>query len=97
MNILPNTQYILSEKCSASIALVDWPITFFARICATKFLSIRQSLTYYYFYQVVVLGGGSFGTAMAVLLARNKADMNVTLLLRDEHVCESINERHVNS
>lgn len=47
--------------------------------------------------QVVVLGGGSFGTAMAVLLARNKVDMNVTLLLRDDVVCHSINEVHINS
>ncbi|BBN16518.1 glycerol-3-phosphate dehydrogenase (NAD+) [Marchantia polymorpha subsp. ruderalis] len=47
--------------------------------------------------KVVILGGGSFGTAMAVLLARNKAEMEVTLLLRDEAVCHSINEEHVNS
>ncbi|CAM6105503.1 unnamed protein product [Calypogeia fissa] len=47
--------------------------------------------------KVVVLGGGSFGTAMAVLLARNKVDMKVTLLLRDEVICDSINEEHVNS
>lgn len=46
--------------------------------------------------KVVVLGGGSFGTAMAVLLARNKADMNVTLLLRDSTICDSINELHMN-
>ena len=46
--------------------------------------------------KVVVLGGGSFGTAMAVLLARNKAEMNVTLLLRDQHICQSINDHHTN-
>lgn len=46
--------------------------------------------------KVVVLGGGSFGTAMAVLLARNKADMNVTLLLRDPTICQSVNDHHIN-
>lgn len=46
--------------------------------------------------KVAVLGGGSFGTAMAVMLARNKADMNVTMLLRDHEVCQAINSRHVN-
>lgn len=46
--------------------------------------------------KVVVLGGGSFGTAMAVLLARNKADMNVTLLLRDQQICQAINDHHLN-
>ncbi|XP_024397624.1 glycerol-3-phosphate dehydrogenase [NAD(+)] 2, chloroplastic [Physcomitrium patens] len=46
--------------------------------------------------KIVVLGGGSFGTAMAVLLARNKADMNVTLLLRDHAICQAINDHHMN-
>ncbi|XP_073386719.1 glycerol-3-phosphate dehydrogenase [NAD(+)] 2, chloroplastic-like [Physcomitrium patens] len=46
--------------------------------------------------KVVVLGGGSFGTAMAVLLARNKSDMNVTLLLRDYTTCQAINDDHMN-
>ncbi|KAG0562818.1 hypothetical protein KC19_9G173600 [Ceratodon purpureus] len=46
--------------------------------------------------KVVVLGGGSFGTAMAVLLARNKAEMNVTLLLRDQKICQAINDHHMN-
>lgn len=47
--------------------------------------------------KVVVLGGGSFGTAMAVLLARNKSEMQVSLLLRDASLCDSINTNHVNS
>ena len=47
--------------------------------------------------QVVVFGGGSFGTAMACALARQKGDLNVTLLLRDPYVCKDINERHVNT
>ena len=47
--------------------------------------------------QVVVFGGGSFGTAMACALARQKGQLNVTLLLRDPYVCKDINERHVNS
>ncbi|XP_011622727.1 glycerol-3-phosphate dehydrogenase [NAD(+)] 2, chloroplastic isoform X1 [Amborella trichopoda] len=46
--------------------------------------------------KVAVLGGGSFGTAMAALLAGNKADMEVTMLVRDEHVCQSINEENCN-
>lgn len=47
--------------------------------------------------KVVVFGGGSFGTAMACALARQKGQLNVTLLLRDPYVCKDINERHVNS
>ena len=47
--------------------------------------------------QVVVFGGGSFGTAMACALARQKGDLNVMLLLRDPYVCKDINERHVNT
>lgn len=46
--------------------------------------------------KVVVLGGGSFGTAMAVILARNKPEMEVMLLIRDTFVCKSINEQHMN-
>lgn len=46
--------------------------------------------------QVVVLGGGSFGTAMAAHVASNKADMEVSMLLRDVDVCRSINETHFN-
>ena len=45
---------------------------------------------------MVVIGGGSFGTAMAVLLARNKTEMQVSLLLRDVSLSESINKDHVN-
>lgn len=46
--------------------------------------------------KVVVLGGGSFGTAMAAHVANNKAEMEVTMLLRDPAVCLSINESHYN-
>ena len=46
--------------------------------------------------KVTVLGGGSFGTAMAVLLARNKPDLDVVLLLRNAAVADGINSRHVN-
>jgi glycerol-3-phosphate dehydrogenase (NAD+) len=47
--------------------------------------------------QVVVFGGGSFGTAMACALASQKSQLKVTLLLRDPYVCKGINERHVNT
>lgn len=46
--------------------------------------------------KVVVFGGGSFGTAMGAALARQKHDLNVTLLLRDPHVCHDINSLHRN-
>ncbi len=46
--------------------------------------------------QIAILGGGSFGTAMGVLLARNKADLDVCLLLRNPEICESINEDNMN-
>ncbi|GLJ49575.1 hypothetical protein SUGI_1051470 [Cryptomeria japonica] len=46
--------------------------------------------------QVAVLGGGSFATAMAVLAAKNKADLEVNMLVRDSAVCKSINETHIN-
>eukprot|EP01018_Ginkgo_biloba_P004504 Gb_40053 [translate_table: standard] len=46
--------------------------------------------------KVVVLGGGSFGTAMAALVAKNKADMEVSMLIRDADICQSINESHLN-
>jgi len=46
--------------------------------------------------KVTVLGGGSFGTAMATLLARNKPTMDVVLLVRDAATVAAINERHCN-
>ena len=42
--------------------------------------------------KVAVLGGGSFGTAMATLLARNKPTMDVVLLVRDAATVQAINE-----
>ncbi|KAF5177302.1 Glycerol-3-phosphate dehydrogenase [NAD(P)+] [Thalictrum thalictroides] len=47
--------------------------------------------------KVVVIGGGSFGTAMAAHVANNKSDMEVNMLLRDSRVCDSINQHHFNS
>ncbi|KAF9598853.1 hypothetical protein IFM89_031973 [Coptis chinensis] len=46
--------------------------------------------------KVVVLGGGSFGTAIAAHVANNKSEMEVKLLLRDPLVCGSINQHHYN-
>ncbi|CAA0834485.1 Glycerol-3-phosphate dehydrogenase [Striga hermonthica] len=46
--------------------------------------------------KVVVLGGGSFGTAMAAHVADRKAQLEVNMLVRDAKVCQSINENHVN-
>ena len=47
--------------------------------------------------KVVVFGGGSFGTAMAAVLARQKAGLQVVLLLRDPYTCHSINHEHHNA
>ncbi|KAK9682706.1 hypothetical protein RND81_10G090600 [Saponaria officinalis] len=47
--------------------------------------------------KVVVLGGGSFGTAMAAHVAGRKAEMEVNMLVRDPQVCKSINGSHCNS
>lgn len=46
--------------------------------------------------KVVVLGGGSFGTAMAAHVANRKAELEVKMLVRDPQVCFSINENHCN-
>ncbi|KAK9016132.1 hypothetical protein V6N11_007212 [Hibiscus sabdariffa] len=46
--------------------------------------------------KVVVLGGGSFGTAMAAHVANRKAQIEVSMLVRDPAVCRSINENHCN-
>ncbi|KAI4302459.1 hypothetical protein MLD38_038201 [Melastoma candidum] len=46
--------------------------------------------------KVVVLGGGSFGTAMAAHVASKKAEMEVHMLVRDPLLCRSINEDHCN-
>uniref|UniRef100_A0A061SMH3 Glycerol-3-phosphate dehydrogenase [NAD(+)] n=1 Tax=Tetraselmis sp. GSL018 TaxID=582737 RepID=A0A061SMH3_9CHLO len=47
--------------------------------------------------KIVVFGGGSFGTALASVLARRKLTMEVVLLIRDEKVCADINENRVNT
>ena len=47
--------------------------------------------------KVVVFGGGSFGTAMAAVLARQKSGLEVVLLLRDPYTCHAINHEHINS
>lgn len=47
--------------------------------------------------KVVVFGGGSFGTAMAASLARQKADMDIVMLLRDPNLCTDINTLHCNT
>ena len=47
--------------------------------------------------KVVVFGGGSFGTAMGVALARQHPQLNVVLLLRDPYLCKDINEKHCNT
>ncbi|KAI3762524.1 hypothetical protein L1987_52954 [Smallanthus sonchifolius] len=46
--------------------------------------------------KVVVLGGGSFGTAMASLVAGRKEQMEVNMLVRDPQICQSINKDHSN-
>ncbi|KAI0501841.1 hypothetical protein KFK09_016786 [Dendrobium nobile] len=46
--------------------------------------------------KVAVLGGGSFGTAMAAHLAGKKAEMEVAMLVRDDQCCHLINETHHN-
>jgi len=47
--------------------------------------------------KVVVFGGGSFGTAMAMALARQHPTLRVSLLLRDAYLCRDINEKHRNT
>lgn len=43
-----------------------------------------------------MLGGGSFGTAMAAHVADRKPQLEVNILVRDPQVCQSINENHCN-
>jgi glycerol-3-phosphate dehydrogenase (NAD+) len=46
--------------------------------------------------QVVVFSGGSFATAMGAALARQKASMDVVMLMRDAARAEQINAHHQN-
>ncbi|XP_062092322.1 glycerol-3-phosphate dehydrogenase [NAD(+)] 2, chloroplastic isoform X2 [Humulus lupulus] len=46
--------------------------------------------------KIVVLGGGSFGTAMAAHVAERKSQLEVNMLVRDPQICQSINENHCN-
>ncbi|CAI5473790.1 unnamed protein product [Closterium sp. Yama58-4] len=47
--------------------------------------------------KVVIFGGGAFGTALAHMLARNNAELDVVILHRFEEDCKNINELHCNS
>lgn len=47
--------------------------------------------------KVTIFGGGAFGTAIASILAANAPALDVVILLRDEGVCASINDDHINS
>ena len=47
--------------------------------------------------KVVVFGGGSFGTAMAAALARQRRELSVTMVLRDAAICRDINQQHKNT
>ena len=44
-----------------------------------------------------MFGGGSFGTAMATALARQKQSLEVVMLMRDPYVCRDINHTHINA
>lgn len=44
--------------------------------------------------KITVLGSGSFGTALGVVLAKN--NHNVMILSRSPEVAESINSKHIN-
>lgn len=46
--------------------------------------------------KVAIMGGGSFGTAMATLLARNKGDLDVVILMRSDKDAASLNAEHRN-
>jgi len=46
--------------------------------------------------KVAIMGGGSFGTAMGTLLARNKSDLDVVILMRSEEDAKTLNETHRN-
>jgi glycerol-3-phosphate dehydrogenase (NAD(P)+) len=47
--------------------------------------------------RVAILGGGGMGTALAVLLGRNRPDVPVTLWVREPEVAASIRERRENT
>ena len=46
--------------------------------------------------KVAIMGGGSFGTAMGTLLARNKEDLDVVILMRNADDAKALNEQHRN-
>ncbi|KAK3263800.1 hypothetical protein CYMTET_27414 [Cymbomonas tetramitiformis] len=48
-------------------------------------------------HKVTVFGGGSFGTAMATVIARNKPEIAVVMLVRDEKLAASITAEHTNT
>ncbi|KAH9767550.1 glycerol-3-phosphate dehydrogenase (NAD(+)) 2 [Citrus sinensis] len=72
--------------------LVRWSRTWRSK-AKTDILERTNKVKKFY---VVVLGGGSFGTAMAAHVANKKSQLKVYMLMRDPAVCQSINEKHCN-
>ncbi len=70
-------------------ALMRWSKVFRTRQIDSKLLESTQ--------KVVVFGGGSFGTAMACSLARERPNVEVVLLVRDPYLCRDINTLHENT
>mmetsp|Transcript_30185 Transcript_30185/g.75967 ORF Transcript_30185/g.75967 Transcript_30185/m.75967 type:complete len:357 (+) Transcript_30185:57-1127(+) len=60
----------------------------------TETVRLNPNISGGFAINAAVIGGGSFGTAMAVLLARN--GHKVKMLVREENVKESINANHRN-
>ncbi|GFR44896.1 hypothetical protein Agub_g6240, partial [Astrephomene gubernaculifera] len=71
------------------VALMRWSKVFRTKRLAGSPLEAAK--------KVVVFGGGSFGTAMGCALARQKADLEVVLLVRDPYLCKDINTLHENT
>ncbi|KAL4582072.1 hypothetical protein LXL04_006611 [Taraxacum kok-saghyz] len=76
-------------------------IEFYYRQAHTKLFpcsydAILSSLSKRILLLVVVLGGGSFGTAMASHVEGRKKQMEVNMLVRNPQICQSINQNHCN-
>lgn len=70
-------------------ALMRWSKVFRTRKLAGSPLEAAK--------KIIIFGGGSFGTAMGCAIARQKADLEVVLLVRDPYLCRDINTLHENT